>query len=351
MDTNHSPFLSIIVPVYNVEKYLNECVDSILGQDFTDFELILVDDGSPDNCPAICDEYAEKDNRVIVIHKENGGLSSARNAGIDICKGEYIWFIDSDDYIYPGSFAAIADTLLKHSVDCLKIGTAELNEDTGKIRPRRTPQLTEIYSGLDLYRSHPPMHSFCFIVSRRAIYTDHNLFFYPKLISEDIELEPKFYAHIKRLKYLQPSKSLPFCYIYRQRSGSISHTYSREMIQNKIDSWRKILLSWEKIFDMKDPEIGTYDYYIYHREYCPAVASLLSTIFKASSLSVEEKETWYKKLQKKKILHHLNFSNFFALPLSLNKVSVHLKYLFWTILAKCPLLFKLGIRIPRISSR
>ena len=97
------PLISVIVPVYKVEPYLRECVDSILNQTFTDFELILVDDGSPDNCPQICDEYVRKDNRVMVIHKENGGLSSARNVGLDYVfahsDSRYISFVDSDDYI------------------------------------------------------------------------------------------------------------------------------------------------------------------------------------------------------------------------------------------------------------
>ena len=88
------PEVSVIVPVYKVEAYLRRCVDSILAQTFTDFELILVDDGSPDNCGAICDEYAEKDNRVRVIHKENGGVSSARNAGLDAAAGNYICFVE-----------------------------------------------------------------------------------------------------------------------------------------------------------------------------------------------------------------------------------------------------------------
>jgi len=91
-----SPKISIIVPVYKVEPYLRKCIDSILAQTFTDFELILVDDGSPDGCGKICDEYAKKDNRILVIHKSNGGLSSARNAGLEIAKGEYIGFVDSD---------------------------------------------------------------------------------------------------------------------------------------------------------------------------------------------------------------------------------------------------------------
>ena len=91
--------ISVIVPVYKVEPYIRKCVDSILGQTFSDIQVILVDDGSPDQCGKICDEYAKQDKRVEVIHKENGGLSDARNAGVPYAKGEYIIFLDSDDYI------------------------------------------------------------------------------------------------------------------------------------------------------------------------------------------------------------------------------------------------------------
>lgn len=93
------PEISVIVPVYKVEKYIRKCVDSILAQTFSDFELLLVDDGSPDNCGVICDEYAQKDGRVKVIHKKNGGLSDARNAALDIMRGKYVYFVDSDDWI------------------------------------------------------------------------------------------------------------------------------------------------------------------------------------------------------------------------------------------------------------
>ena len=94
------PGISVIVPVYMVEKYIHRCVDSILAQTCTDFELILVDDGSPDNCGAICDAYAEKDKRIVVIHQKNGGLSSARNAGLRRATGSFIAFVDSDDCIH-----------------------------------------------------------------------------------------------------------------------------------------------------------------------------------------------------------------------------------------------------------
>ncbi|MDO5481838.1 MAG: glycosyltransferase [Bacteroidaceae bacterium] len=95
----NNPLISIIVPIYKVEEYLEECVQSLLKQTYKNLEIILVDDGSPDNCPQMCDYYAQKDKRIKVIHKKNGGLSSARNAGLDIATGEYIGFLDSDDFI------------------------------------------------------------------------------------------------------------------------------------------------------------------------------------------------------------------------------------------------------------
>lgn len=107
------PLISVIVPVYKVEPYLRRCVDSILSQTFTDFELILVDDGSPDNCGAICDDYTQKDSRVHVIHQENGGLSAARNAGIDWAfansDSQWISFVDSDDWVHPDYLKVLLD--------------------------------------------------------------------------------------------------------------------------------------------------------------------------------------------------------------------------------------------------
>lgn len=104
------PTLSIIVPVYKVEAYLPKCIESILAQTFTDFELILIDDGSPDHCGEICDEYAAKDDRIIVIHQKNQGVSSARNAGLDVACGTYVGFVDSDDLIHPAMYQILYET-------------------------------------------------------------------------------------------------------------------------------------------------------------------------------------------------------------------------------------------------
>lgn len=116
-----NPTLSIIVPVYKVELYIHKCITSILNQTFTDFELILIDDGSPDNCGAICDNYAKQDNRIIVIHQNNQGLSAARNSGLDIAKGEYITFVDSDDSIAINTYYDNMEVLLNdNSIDVLE---------------------------------------------------------------------------------------------------------------------------------------------------------------------------------------------------------------------------------------
>ena len=110
-------FFSVIIPVYGVEKYLPDCVESVLNQTFSDFEIILVDDGSKDKCPKICDEYKEKDGRIKVLHKENGGLASARRAGIKIAEGEYVFNLDSDDKIEPDTLETAYNIIKKHSCD------------------------------------------------------------------------------------------------------------------------------------------------------------------------------------------------------------------------------------------
>ena len=112
-----TPTISIIVPVYKVEAYLDRCVQSILNQTFSDFELILVDDGSPDRCGQMCDAYAQGDRRVRVIHKKNGGLSDARNAGIDAARGEYLGFVDSDDEIAPDMYESLLQNLVHEKAD------------------------------------------------------------------------------------------------------------------------------------------------------------------------------------------------------------------------------------------
>lgn len=128
----NSPLISVVLPIYNVESYLKRCLDSVCMQTYTNLDIILVDDGSPDNCGLICDSYAEKDNRIRVIHKQNGGLSDARNAGIDIAKGEYITFIDSDDYV-DKTYIEYLVYLIQKFRTRIAISTHQVVYDTGKV--------------------------------------------------------------------------------------------------------------------------------------------------------------------------------------------------------------------------
>ena len=118
--------VSVITPVYKVEKYLKECVQSIINQSYRDLEIILVDDGSPDKCPSMCDEYATQDSRIVVIHKKNGGLSSARNAGIDVARGEYLLFVDSDDFISPVMVETLLDAITETNAE---IAASRISDD------------------------------------------------------------------------------------------------------------------------------------------------------------------------------------------------------------------------------
>ncbi len=127
--------VSVIVPVYKVEKYLEKCVESIRNQTYQNLEIILVDDGSPDNCPKMCDELAKKDTRIKVVHKQNGGLSSARNAGIDIAKGDFIAFVDSDDWVEKDYISTMLRKQKEYGADLVCCSICDVIESTGEKIP------------------------------------------------------------------------------------------------------------------------------------------------------------------------------------------------------------------------
>lgn len=143
--------ISVIVPIYKVEAYLDKCVQSIVGQTYQDLEIILVDDGSPDNCGAMCDAWASKDSRIKVVHKENGGLSDARNAGLAIATGELISFIDSDDHIEPEFLRTLYDTLIGQDAQIAECAIHLVDEE-GKILRSRGPSKCETIGKIEALR-------------------------------------------------------------------------------------------------------------------------------------------------------------------------------------------------------
>ena len=151
------PMFSIIIPIYGVEKYLNQCIDSILNQSYKNFELILVDDGSPDNCPMICDEYAITDERVRVLHKENGGLVSARKAGTEIATGEYIVCVDGDDWLDEQCLEYYFQIIEKYSLDIIISETVYAFEDETQNYKKNLPYRKGFYKKEDIEKEIFPL--------------------------------------------------------------------------------------------------------------------------------------------------------------------------------------------------
>ena len=182
---------SVIIPVYKVEQYLNQCVDSVLNQSFKDFELILVDDGSPDNCPKICDDYAKKDARVKVIHQQNGGQACARNTGLSYAVGMYIIFLDSDDYLIDSTALEKINDKTVAEPDVILYGYRKLFESDGSFS---TPvcNFPEVVRGISpaaylnelLLSGSYSGTAWCKAI-RTMFLKDNDIEFKPGLISED----------------------------------------------------------------------------------------------------------------------------------------------------------------------
>ena len=218
----HPPLISIIIPVYKVEEYLDYCVKSIINQEFKDFEIILIDDGSPDNCPAICDEWAHKDNRIRVIHKENGGLSDARNYGIDTAKGEYVWFVDSDDWIAEDSLKSIVYGCEKYpQADAIAVQIIEIRDGNkvfnGSIK--EWPMEDTLISNSNFVERFTSILPSVRYIVKNDVYKKNNLRFITGILHEDI---PFCHMLMHYIKYIALIPKV--AYLYRIRGGSITTT-------------------------------------------------------------------------------------------------------------------------------
>ena len=218
--------VSIIVPVYKAEPYIRKCIDSILSQTFTNFELLLIDDGSPDNCGKICDEYAELDTRVHVFHKENGGVSAARNLGLDHAKGDYVCFIDSDDWIDPDMLETLIGWEQKKQTDLLFFGlkceSAVDCSDTMELLQK----ISGVYEGINsvikacyILETNEIFGWTCNKLFRNCIIQDHHIKF-----NEEISIQED---HIFTLAYLKYVTCLAiyscFPYHYRITADSLTN--------------------------------------------------------------------------------------------------------------------------------
>ncbi|WP_423800051.1 glycosyltransferase family 2 protein [Neobacillus sp. SAB-20_R2A] len=214
---------SIIIPVYNAEKYIHECLESILAQNFKDFEVILVDDGSPDNCGDICDEYMKKDDRVKVIHKTNQGASSARNEGLKLSVGQYVIFIDSDDYIKSEDFLAKVYEQSKKNPDVILYKFEKYFDEEDRFSDcsfslKNEEKLNEPYKIINMLVSNDAFYCAAWTKCVKAsLLKEHNIEFEVGTIAEDQQWYYRVLEHTNRFAMIDES-----FIVYRQRNGSVT---------------------------------------------------------------------------------------------------------------------------------
>lgn len=235
--------ISIIIPVYKVEEWLDECIESVINQSYSNLEIILVDDGSPDSCPQKCDEWAQKDKRIKVIHKENGGLSSARNAALEIITGNYISFIDSDDYIHKDMYRIMLEDIKKTGADIVRcdryIDTDGDLKLSGKIDVQKSYNHQEIMDNYFYYKD-----DFCSGMWDKLYKAElfDGVRFPEGINSEDYYVYAIIYNRVNKLYY----NNVPL-YYYRIRENSIcttsvinEHSFDKIIISDKVLDYIKI---------------------------------------------------------------------------------------------------------------
>lgn len=240
---------SIILPVYNVEKYLQECVDSILAQTFRDYEIILVDDGSKDSSPMICDRFAEQDARIKVVHKKNGGLSDARNAGTDVAAGTYIIFIDSDDYILDKDFLAKVNEKAEKYPDLIFYKYQKYYQASNRLEDCRYSYQTAIEKYTYAERVEALVKADAFYgmawikAIKKSLLDRKEIRFEVGLLGEDMEWNYHLMVHANSIELIDES-----FIAYRQREGSITATHKLKNLTDFI----YVLEKWTKIIQEKE---------------------------------------------------------------------------------------------------
>lgn len=249
-----SELISIIVPVYNVQDYLEDCIESIIHQTYTNLEIILVDDGSPDDCPAICDRYAAQDSRIIVIHKENGGQSEARNAALDIATGDYILFVDSDDWLDADACSILCKAINESHPQIICFSFCHVYR--GKVEIHSNERRTDVISGKEAFErlllGRDVNGYACSKLYHRTLF--ENVRFPVGEIYEDIAITPDLLLACECVSII----SMPL-YFYRHREGSSLNSPFNEGRLAILDRAKKCIAMAEK----ENPAMADAAYHFY----------------------------------------------------------------------------------------
>lgn len=299
--------LSIIVPVYNVAPYLRKCVDSLLAQDLSleDYEIILVDDGSLDFSPTICDEYAREYENIRVVHRQNRGLSTARNIGIEIASGQYVQFVDSDDYLEPNVLDGLVKKMEFDQLDVLRFNYQNVNEayevfEPNKVSKQFVDYRDEICDGLSFLKERLGYVCYaCQFMIRKSLLETNRIWFKTGIIFEDTEWTPRVLLKAERVQSFDK-----IVYNYLQREGSITKGPAEKTITAQLS-----LIDYLKLQMPQFPD---------HRWHQGMISHIVvSIVTKISTVLYNKRNSFLKDLRNKEVYP---LSTYLACPKAMRKI-------------------------------
>lgn len=268
------PLLTVVIPVYNVEKYLNRCLESILIQGWKNYDIILVDDGSTDRSPQICDDYVKAYDFISVIHKENGGLSDARNTGLSQAKGEYVYFPDSDDWIEPDTFIALAEALESQKFDIISFNREFVKGEEDVIIS--DPVETQVFEGKDAFvkmLKHSYITGFANDkIYRKSLFTDHNVQFPIGKYYEDLGTNYKLFLSAKKV-YATNQK---YYHYLIDNPDSITQSWNEKKFSDMFGFYKEVFYS-----DFVRSQLNQEELHISQLYYVNGLTHILASLYKA----------------------------------------------------------------------
>ena len=268
------PLLTVVIPVYNVEKYLDRCLKSILIQEWKNYDIILVDDGSTDRSPQICDDYVKAYDFISVIHKKNGGLSEARNTGLSQAKGEYIYFPDSDDWIEPDTFIALAEALESQKFDVISFNREFVKGEEEVIIS--DPVETQVFNGKDAF-VHMLKHSYITgfandKIYRKSLFVDHDILFPKGKYYEDLGTNYKLFLSAKKV-YATNQK---YYHYLIDNPDSITQSWNEKKLRDMFEFYKEVFYS-----DFVRSQLNQEELHISQLYYVNGLTHILASLYKA----------------------------------------------------------------------
>ena len=268
------PILTVVIPVYNVEKYLKRCIDSILVQEWKNYDILLVDDGSTDNSPQICEDYAEAYDIISVIHKENGGLSEARNTGISNAEGEYVYFLDSDDWIEPNTFSDLAEIIESDQYDIISFNQefVKSEHDIIKSDSKRTKRLTGKEALIDMF-------SYGFItgfatdkIYRKALFTKNTIQFPVGKYYEDLGTNYKLFLAAMKVD----ATNQKYYHYLIDNPDAITQSWNEKKFRDMFGFYKEVFYS-----DFVRSQLNQEELHISQLYYVNGLTHILASLYKA----------------------------------------------------------------------